>query len=215
MGLHWSPLLLHWTQCQSRGTDAGSRNDCAVKINKKNSIKKILRWIWSSVSPYFAALALTSFNCNRKESTTTRVTPLYYYIILVVLSLRQCPFYEVQGHFLTVLPRWIDTLWLGFGSAIGKSFRVQHTLCVWADVWASVTRENPASTQRPSARLSPCAQSKFTRALPKVCQSIEISSIDSITGLFRCLLSTAAVCLHKCSVWHLHLQRQEQLFQWK
>ena len=63
-----------------------------------------------------------------------------------------------------VLSRWIDTL---SSSAIGKWFRMQHTLCVWA----CVTRENLATTQSRSARLSPCTRSKFTRALPKCLNS--------------------------------------------
>ena len=49
-----------------------------------------------------------------------------------------------------------------------------HTVCVWADVWASVTREKLASTHRPSARLSPYVRSVKIYASPaKVYQFVE------------------------------------------
>ena len=45
----------------------------------------------------------------------------------MVLSLHQCPFDEVRGHYLTVLPRCTDTLWLGHRKIVP---RATHTVCV-------------------------------------------------------------------------------------
>ena len=53
-----------------------------------------------------------------------------------------------------------------FSSVIGRSFRVQHILCEWADVWANVAREK-SSLHTEALR----AQWKFTRALPKCVNS--------------------------------------------
>ena len=77
-----------------------------------------------------------------------------------------------------------------FSSAIGRSFRVPHTLCVWANVWASVTRENLASTQRLSARLFSLRSVKINASPAKLCPFIEISKYRTLRPLTMgcCLL---------------------------